>query len=173
MKRFVPGFILNRMQAALIREAVDLVASGVADVEAIDTTIRDGLGLRWAFMGPFAVANTNADGGVQEYFTRYRQAYHDMWDDLRTGVRFDDALVAELHRQTEAVMGSDREAQRAWRDRLIAAIRAVKAELPLRGGEGTRGKGTGKDERKGKGRRGGRREARKGKKTKGAKGRDR
>jgi 3-hydroxyacyl-CoA dehydrogenase len=150
MKRYAPGFILNRMQAALIREAVDLVRTGVADVEAVDTTIRDGLGLRWAFMGPFAVANTNADGGVAEYFTRYRGAYHEMWDQLDTSTRFTDDLVAELHRQTTRMLGSDRGAQRAWRDRTIAAIRAAKAEVPFDGGtsQGKAG-GTGKPVKKG------------------------
>jgi len=133
MKRFAPGFILNRMQAALIREAVDLVASGVADVEAVDTCIRDGLGLRWAFMGPFAVANTNADGGVGEYFTRYRGAYHGLWADLNTDVQFDDQLVSEPHRQTAEMLGEDREAQRAWRDRMIEAIRRTRSALPLDG----------------------------------------
>ncbi|MGQ0648437.1 MAG: 3-hydroxyacyl-CoA dehydrogenase NAD-binding domain-containing protein, partial [Gemmatimonadaceae bacterium] len=62
LKRFVPGFLLNRMQAALVREALALLESGVADADAIDAVIRDGLGLRWALMGPFGVANTNADG---------------------------------------------------------------------------------------------------------------
>ncbi len=68
---YVPGFLLNRMQAALVREAIHLVECGAADVEAVDAVIRDGLGLRWALLGPFGVANTNADGGIREYFGRY------------------------------------------------------------------------------------------------------
>jgi 3-hydroxyacyl-CoA dehydrogenase len=151
MRRFVPGFLINRMQAALIREAVDLVASGVAGVEAVDTTIRDGLGLRWAFMGPYAVANTNADGGVAEYFTRYRQAYHDLWADLRTDVRLTDALVEELHRQAEAMLGPDRAAQRAWRDRMIMAIRRTRAKLPAPKPRSPRRKPNGTTTRKGSG----------------------
>jgi 3-hydroxyacyl-CoA dehydrogenase len=131
LKRFAPGFILNRMQAALIREAVDLVATGVADVEAVDATIRDGLGLRWAFMGPFAVANTNADQGVREYFTRFRTDYHGMWDALSTTTRFDDALVERLGEETDRMMGTSLQKQRAWRDRSIAAVRAAKATIPL------------------------------------------
>lgn len=152
MRRYAPGFILNRMQAALIREAVDLVRSGVADVEAVDTTIRDGLGLRWAFMGPFGVANTNADGGVGEYFTRYRSAYHEMWDALNTTTRFSDELVAELHRQTEAMLGTDRAAQRAWRDRMLEAIRAAKAGLPppAPDRDGGTPKGKGRKDKQGK-----------------------
>lgn len=150
MKKFAPGFVLNRMQSALIREAVDLVRSGVADVEAVDLCIREGLGLRWALMGPFGVANTNADGGVAEYFTRYRPSYHALWDALRTDLRLDDALVAELARQTDAMLGPDREALRAWRDRLVMAIRDIKQALPAPGPR------PGKSKRTGKGKAGGR-----------------
>lgn len=142
MKKFAPGFVLNRMQAALIREAVDLVRSGVADVEAVDLCIREGLGLRWALMGPFGVANTNADGGVAEYFTRFRPSYHALWDTLRTDLRLDDALVAELTRQTDAMLGPDREALRAWRDRLVMAIRDIKKSLPAPGSRPEKGKRT-------------------------------
>lgn len=133
MHRFTPGFILNRMQAALVREAVDLVQSGVADVDAVDATIRDGLGLRWALMGPFGVANTNADGGVREYFTRFRDAYHGLWSQLSSDVRFTDELVERLGQETDRMTRVPLEAQRAWRDRLVQAIRALKTEQPLRG----------------------------------------
>ena len=133
MRRFVPGFVVNRLQAALIREAVDLVSSGVCDVRAVDDSIRDGLGLRWALMGPYGVANTNADGGVQEYFTRFRQAYHDIWAALNTDVRLDDDLVARLGVETDAMLPAPLPVQRAWRDRLVGAIRRLKADDPLRG----------------------------------------
>jgi 3-hydroxyacyl-CoA dehydrogenase len=132
MKRFVHGFLLNRMQAALVREAVDLVASGVAGVEALDAVIRDGLGLRWALMGPFGVANTNADGGIREYFTRFRTAYHGLWDALSTRTRFSDELVEQLGQETDAMTGGVALAeQRTWRDRMVDAIREVKAHRPL------------------------------------------
>ena len=131
MKRYAVGFILNRMQAALVREAVDLVASGVASVDAVDVAVRDGLGLRWAFMGPFGVANTNADQGVREYFTRFRKDYHALWDSLSTTVRFDDELVERLGRETDEMMAAPYERQRQWRDRMLPMIAGVKAMVPL------------------------------------------
>ncbi len=131
MKKFVPGFVLNRMQAALIREAVDLVASGVCDVEGVDAAIRDGLGLRWALMGPFGVANTNADGGLREYFTKYGGAYHAIWADLNTARQFDAELIDRLGRETDSMMNATLEAQRQWRDRLVAGIRELRATTPL------------------------------------------
>ena len=131
MKKFVDGFVLNRLQAALVREAVDLVASGVCDVKAVDDSIRDGLGLRWALMGPFGVANTNADQGVREYFTKYGPSYQDIWASLNTTVRFDEALIDRLGRETDSMMNATLDAQRAWRDHLVLGIRELKSTTPL------------------------------------------
>lgn len=57
LKRDIPGFIANRLQAALIREACYLLENGVADADQIDTVVKEALGLRWAFKGPFEVAD--------------------------------------------------------------------------------------------------------------------
>ncbi|MEQ4483393.1 3-hydroxyacyl-CoA dehydrogenase family protein [Cohnella silvisoli] len=57
LNKDIPGFILNRLQAALMREACYLLESGVADAGQIDTVVREGLGLRWAFKGPFEIAD--------------------------------------------------------------------------------------------------------------------
>ncbi|MBO9604606.1 MAG: 3-hydroxyacyl-CoA dehydrogenase family protein [Paenibacillaceae bacterium] len=57
LRKDVPGFIANRLQAAVMREACHLLASGVADAAQIDAAVRDGIGLRWALSGPFEVAD--------------------------------------------------------------------------------------------------------------------
>lgn len=57
LRRAVPGFVANRLQAALLREAFALEAEGVADFDAIDRVVRAGLGSRWAAAGPFLVAD--------------------------------------------------------------------------------------------------------------------
>ena len=131
MYRFAIGFVLNRLQAALVREAIDLVRSGTCDVESVDTAIRDGLGLRWAVMGPYGVANTNADHGVAEYFTRFGGSYQAVWADLNTDIRFDEDLVARIGKQTDKMVTASHQAQRAWRDRMVGKIRRLKAEDPL------------------------------------------
>jgi L-gulonate 3-dehydrogenase len=53
MRREIDGFVMNRMQGALLEEAFRLVADGYATVEDIDVGLREGLALRWSFMGPF------------------------------------------------------------------------------------------------------------------------
>ena len=58
---------MNRLQGALLEEAFRLVAEGYAGVEDVDVGIREGLALRWWFMGPFETIDLNAPGGVRDY----------------------------------------------------------------------------------------------------------
>jgi L-gulonate 3-dehydrogenase len=71
VKREIDGFVLNRLQAALLTEAFRLVQEGVVSPQDLDHTIADGLGLRWAFMGPFETIELNAPGGTADYCERY------------------------------------------------------------------------------------------------------
>lgn len=131
MHRYAPGFLLNRMQAALVREAISLVASGVADVDAVDTVIRDGLGLRWALFGPFGVANTNADGGIREYLQRYGSAFQAIMNDLGATPSFDAEMIERVARQTDAAEGGAPVAALIeWRDRSIERIKRMRDEDP-------------------------------------------
>jgi L-gulonate 3-dehydrogenase len=130
MNFYLNGFLLNRMQAALLQEAVHLVESGAADVEAVDAVIRDGLGLRWALMGPFGVGNTNADGGIREYFARYGGTLRGIMDELGPIPALDEAQVERLGRATDAMVGArSRPAILAWRDRLIRQIVRLKGTM--------------------------------------------
>jgi 3-hydroxyacyl-CoA dehydrogenase len=131
MNSYVSGFLLNRMQAALVREAIQLVERGVADVEAVDTVICDGLGLRWALMGPFGVANTNADGGIREYFTRYREAYVEAMNDLASTPSLDSEMIERLGQGTDAMFNcTSHNKIRRWRDRAVGKICAIKRSDP-------------------------------------------
>jgi 3-hydroxyacyl-CoA dehydrogenase len=131
LKLYVPGFLLNRMQAALVREAIHLVECGAADVDAVDAVIRDGLGLRWALLGPFGVANTNADGGIREYFGRYGDSYRELMSDLGPTPSFDRKQIETLGRATDAMTNAPRNEILEWRDRLIRRIRNLKQEDPM------------------------------------------
>jgi 3-hydroxyacyl-CoA dehydrogenase len=71
VKKEVDGFILNRLQAVLLSEAFRLVEDGYVSPQDLDKTMKDGLGLRWAFMGPFETIELNAPGGIPDYCERY------------------------------------------------------------------------------------------------------
>jgi 3-hydroxyacyl-CoA dehydrogenase len=71
LSREVHSFVLNRLQGAVLNEAMKLVDEGLVSPNDIDTTVREGLGLRWSFMGPFETIDLNAPGGVADYAARY------------------------------------------------------------------------------------------------------
>ncbi len=71
VRREIDGFILNRLQGALLSEAMRLVGEGYVSPEDLDKTVRDGLGLRWSFMGPLATIELIAPGGIGDYCARY------------------------------------------------------------------------------------------------------
>lgn len=113
----IEGFVFNRLQGALLREAYALVRDGIASVEDIDTVVRDGLGRRWAFMGPFETADLNTRGGIAAHAQNMGPSYH------RMGLARGDtsewtpeivAIVVAQRRQQLAL--DDWEDRVAWRD---------------------------------------------------------
>jgi L-gulonate 3-dehydrogenase len=132
LKRHIHGFVLNRLQFALVREAMHLLDAGVADVEAIDTVVREGLGLRWALLGPFAVADANNDEGARAYFGGYVDWFIDLMNQLGPTPALDKAFIERIARELDDARGStSREQVRGWRDRMVVEIRRLKAENPL------------------------------------------
>jgi 3-hydroxyacyl-CoA dehydrogenase len=132
MNYFVPGYLANRIQAAVVREAIHLVQKGVADVDAVDSVIRDALGLRWAILGNFGTNNTNADGGIREYYSRYGSSYVALMKDLdNTPPRFDTEMIEQIGKGVDAMeeTASINDICR-WRDRLVLKIRALKEKEP-------------------------------------------
>ncbi len=71
VKKEIDGFILNRMQAVLLAEAFRMISEGYVTAADLDKTIKDGLGRRWAFMGPIETIELNAPGGIVDYCERY------------------------------------------------------------------------------------------------------
>jgi 3-hydroxybutyryl-CoA dehydrogenase len=85
LNREVPGHVANRLQAAVWREAIHLVAEGVASVGDIDKAIWAGPGLRWAAMGPTTLFHLAAgEDGLAAFCDRYAESFHRWWDDLGT-----------------------------------------------------------------------------------------
>ncbi|TXH83399.1 MAG: 3-hydroxyacyl-CoA dehydrogenase [Rhizobium sp.] len=74
----INGFVLNRLQGALLAEAFRLVGEGYVSAEDLDHTVKDGLGLRWSFLGPFETIELNAPGGIPDYCSRYTGFYKEL-----------------------------------------------------------------------------------------------
>jgi 3-hydroxyacyl-CoA dehydrogenase len=132
LKKHVHGFVLNRLQFALVREALHLLKAGVADVEAIDKVVSEGLGLRWALLGPFGVADTNNDEGVRAYFGGHEAWITDLMDQLGPTPTLETEVTERIGDALDRTRGPVSRADvRAWRDRLVLAIRRLKARNPL------------------------------------------
>lgn len=81
--REVPGHVANRLQAAMWREAVHLVAEGIASAEDVDTAISQGPGLRWALMGPHRTFHlAGGPGGMANFLEHLGPATESWWADL-------------------------------------------------------------------------------------------
>jgi 3-hydroxyacyl-CoA dehydrogenase len=78
VNREINGFVLNRLQGALLAEAFRLVGEGFISAEDLDHTVKDGLGLRWSFLGPFETIELNAPGGIPDYCARYTGFYKEL-----------------------------------------------------------------------------------------------
>ena len=129
VKKEIEGFILNRLQAVLLSEAFRLVAGGYVSPQDLDKTIKDGLGLRWAFMGPFETIELNTPGGIPDYCERYGKS-------LASLSASDAALYAgESRARILAQWGGlprpeDVAARMRWRDQRLAALQAHKKSQP-------------------------------------------
>lgn len=78
IRQEIEGFVFNRLQGAVLREAYALVSEGTVDPDGLDTLVRDGLGLRWAVLGPFATSDLNVRGGIRAHAQRMGDAYQRM-----------------------------------------------------------------------------------------------
>ena len=122
MKRELAGFVMNRLQGALLQEAFRLVAGGYAGVEDVDIGIRDGLGLRWAFMGPFETIDLNAPGGVADYIARYGGLYQNLSTTQQHIANWADT-GQEIEAERRAILPAERLAEHTrWRDRRLMAL---------------------------------------------------
>src|SRR5215218_1304246 len=118
------GFVLNRMQAALVAEAFRLVRDGVMSVEDVDACVRDGLGLRWSFMGPFETIDLNAPGGIADYAARFGPLLGAITTE-QAPYDFDVTTVDRVAAERRAALPlSGIEERSAWRDRRLMALLA-------------------------------------------------
>lgn len=121
--REVNGFIVNRLQGALLGEAFRLVQDGVCSVADVDAAIADGLGLRWSFIGPFETIDLNSANGVPGYCDMLGQLYYDLAKEQADPREWTPELVARINDERRAALPMDQhQARQDWRDRQLAAL---------------------------------------------------
>lgn len=102
----VSGFVANRLQSSVMREAFSLVLDGVVDVDELDTVMKASLGGRWATVGPFESFHLGGGpGGIRHMLEHLGPGMENRWDDLgRPHLTPDN--VASLAERTEATYGA-------------------------------------------------------------------
>jgi 3-hydroxypropionate dehydrogenase (NADP+) len=124
LKREVPGYIVNRFQAALLREAIDLVDKDVASVEDVDKAFCMGIGLRDPIIGPFLRIHL-AGGGVERFIKNFSQSYHHRWKTMETWTSIPPSAAEKIVRSVRE-MGIVRkktlEEIENWRDEMLVKL---------------------------------------------------
>lgn len=123
VRKEIEGFVLNRLQGALLTEALRLYRDGYVSAEDLDRTVSDGLGRRWSFMGPFETIDLNAPGGVVDYARRYGPLYTAIDRQRHDTPPWQPEVLERLAVELRAVRPAGAlEKRRAWRDRRLMAL---------------------------------------------------
>ncbi|PRB16663.1 3-hydroxyacyl-CoA dehydrogenase [Microbacterium sp. MYb62] len=126
IRREVEGFVFNRLQGALLREAYCLVRDGVVDVDDIDEIVRSGLGRRWSVIGPFETSDLNTRGGIASHAVKMGPAYGRMGAERGQHDPWTPELVEEVEAQRRALLPLEAwEARGRWRDDQLLAHTAL------------------------------------------------
>jgi len=121
--REVEGFVFNRLQGALLREAYCLVRDGVATVADIDRVMTEGLGPRWSIIGPFETVDLNTRGGITSHAQKMGPAYERMGAERGQHDPWTPDLVAAVTAARRAELPLERWDDRVgWRDRMLMAL---------------------------------------------------
>jgi L-gulonate 3-dehydrogenase len=129
VRRELDGFVLNRLQGALLSEAMRLVGEGYITAPDLDKTVSEGLGLRWSFMGPLATIELNAPGGIKDYCARYGGFYRRLASDPPAPAVWDDANAQKVGAAIGAApTPAALDAKTAWRNSRLLALRRHKLE---------------------------------------------
>jgi L-gulonate 3-dehydrogenase len=126
----IEGFVFNRLQGALLREAYCLVRDGLASVDDVDRVVRDGLGRRWAVIGPFETADLNTRGGIEAHAARLGAAYARMGRDRGQDDPWTPELVRRVTDERRRLLPLERWEERVgWRDRMLMALERARRRM--------------------------------------------
>lgn len=127
LKKEVPGYLENRLTAALYREAIDLAINDVASVEDIDKTIWAGPGLRYALMGPLTIYHLGGgEGGTKYFIDHLGTALTQWWEDMNTWTKIPEGAADILEKGViEAMKDKSISDMCAWRDKKLVELLRV------------------------------------------------
>uniref|UniRef100_W8BTU6 Lambda-crystallin n=1 Tax=Ceratitis capitata TaxID=7213 RepID=W8BTU6_CERCA len=129
LSREIEGFVLNRIQYAILNETWRLVADGIVDVKDVDSVMSDGLGMRYAFLGPLETAHLNAEG-MTNYFERYSNTIYAVSETMGPTPKMEGPTAVEIAKQLEAMVPLDKlPERRTYRDNCLTQLSILKRKL--------------------------------------------
>lgn len=127
VKKEIDGFILNRLQLAVLNEAFRLISRGYVSAADLDKTISEGLALRWSFMGPIETIDLNAPDGIADYLRRYGPTIRRVGDSQAAEPHWPIEIAGQLETELRSRVPREKlAAKQAWRDRRLMALAAHK-----------------------------------------------
>lgn len=128
--REVYGYVLNRIQLSLIQEALYLVQEDICSVEAVERALTDGLGLRWAFTGPYGVEELNS-ACLEEGLLKYKDYMLEFFNrEQKKVIDYDEAFIRKAVKEFAPVMqGKTHEEYLKWRDQMVIRTRMIKDKV--------------------------------------------
>ncbi|XP_043430669.1 lambda-crystallin homolog isoform X1 [Prionailurus bengalensis] len=126
------GFVLNRLQYAVISEAWRLVEEGIVSPSDLDLVMSDGLGMRYAFIGPLETMHLNAEG-MLSYCDRYSEGMKRVLKTFGPIPEFSGATVEKVNQAMCLKVPVDPEhlaARRRWRDECLQRLAKLKRQMP-------------------------------------------
>lgn len=126
LNKEVQGFAVNRIQYVILMECYRLIADGVISVEDIDAVMSEGLGMRYAFIGPWETAHLNANG-MQDYFDKYSDGILRVLNDMGPNRKFEGETAQKIAEELTKKIPLDKLRERiTWRDENLIALSQIK-----------------------------------------------
>lgn len=127
MMKEIDGFLMNRLQGALLEECFRLLEGGYVSAEDVDVGLKDGLAMRWSFMGPFETIDLNAPGGIRDYVQRYDGGFIKIRDGAMHRADWQGATLDRAEAERRALLPAEKLAERhRWRDRQLMQLAAFR-----------------------------------------------
>nr|KAG5711006.1 hypothetical protein BaRGS_013740 [Batillaria attramentaria] len=129
LKKEVPGFALNRIQYAIINECWNMYKDGILSSEDIDKVMKDGMGPRYAFIGPLETMHLNADG-IVDYCKRYADGAYSVCQTMKPPpIQYDVPTAEKVQAEFASSIPVDKiPERRQWRDDRLAALATLKRQ---------------------------------------------
>ncbi|XP_050090952.1 lambda-crystallin homolog [Anopheles aquasalis] len=129
LSRQIEGFALNRIQYAILNETWRLVADGILSVKDIDVVMSEGLGMRYAFLGPLETAHLNAEG-MLNYCERYSNTIYAVSETMGATPRMEGKVAEQVAKELEEMVPIEKlPERRAWRDACLTKLAQLKKNI--------------------------------------------